>query len=128
MYNLNFELCVNDVLEKINLVFCFVLEKIIRGVWGSIRSGWSHKLPTPRAGAKNNVRGELDKGIAFEDMKEEKFPRNGWMGIFEVWHGRVSSRGVLETGRGLWKTEKESESDGRTGIKGVYSWIRDKQL
>ena len=99
-----------------------------RGVWGSIRSGRAHKLPTPRAGAKNNVRGELDKGIAFEDMKEEKFPRNGWMGIFEVWHGRVSSRGVLETGRGLWKTEKVGESDGWTGIKGVYSCIRDKQL
>ena len=99
-----------------------------RGVWGSIRSGRAHKLPTPRAGAKNNVRGELDKGIAFEDMKEEKFPRNGWMRIFEVGHGRVSSRGVLETGRGLWKTEKVGESDGWTGIKGVYSCIRDKQL
>ena len=40
------------------------------------------------------------------------------MRIFEVGHGRVSSRGVLETGRGLWKTEKVGESDGRTGIKG----------
>ena len=99
-----------------------------RGVWGSIRSGRAHKLPTPRAGAKNNVRGELNKGIAFEDMKEEKFPRNGWMGIFEVGHGRVSSRGVRETGHGLWKTEKVGESDGLTGINGVYSCIRDKKL
>ena len=61
-------------------------------------------------------------------MKEEKFPSNGRMGIWEVGHRRVSSRGVLETGRGLWKTEKVGESDGWTGIKGVYSCIRDKQL
>ena len=40
----------------------------------------------------------------------------------------VSVGGVLETEHGLRKTEKESESDGWTGIKGVYSWIRDKQL
>ena len=98
------------------------------GVWGSIRSGRAHKLPTPRAGAKNNVRGELDKGIVIDDMKEEKFQSNGRMGMWEVGHRRVSSRGVLETGGGLWKTEIESESDCRTGIKGVYSWIRDKQL
>ena len=61
--------------------------------------------PPPAPALKIMYRGELDKGIAFEDIKEEKFPRNGWIRIFEVGHGRVSSRGVLETGRGLWKTE-----------------------
>ena len=55
--------------------------------------------PSPRAGAQDNFRGELDKGNVFEDMKEKKSPRNGWMGIWGVGHGRVSSStGVLETG------------------------------
>ena len=67
-----------------------------RGVWGSIRSVRAHKLPTPRAGAKNNARGELNYGIALEDMKEEKFPRNGWMRLFEVGHGLVGCGGCLK--------------------------------
>ena len=76
-----------------------VLGFVFRGVWGSIRSGKAHKLPIPRAGAQDNFRDELDKGNFFEDMKEQKSPRNGWMDIWGVGHGRASSsRGVLETG------------------------------
>ena len=79
-----------------------------RGVGGSIRSGRAHKPHTPRAGAPKNIRGELDKGMVFDDMREKKCVSNGWMGIWEVGHGRVS-RGVLETEHGLQKTEKERE-------------------
>ena len=40
-------------------------------------------------------------------MNEEEFPRNGWMGIWGVGHGRViSSRGVLETGEVFGRQRK----------------------
>ena len=77
-----------------------------RGVWGIIRSGRAHKLHTPRAGAQKNIRGELDKGMVFDDMREKKCQSSGWMGIWDVGYGRVS-RGVLETEHGIKKTEKK---------------------
>ena len=73
-----------------------VFENGFRGAWGSIGSGRAHKPHTPRAGAKKYIRGELDKGMVFGDMRETKFLSSGWMGIWEVGHGRVS-RGVLQT-------------------------------
>ena len=75
------------------------------GVWGIIRSDRAHKLHTPRAGAKKNIRGELDKGMVFDDLREKKCLSNERMGIWEVGHGRVSSE-VLETEHTLQKTAK----------------------
>ena len=66
------------------------METGFRNAWGSIRSGRAHKLHTPRAGAQKNIRGELDKGMVFDDMREKKCLGNGRMGIWEVGHGRVS--------------------------------------
>ena len=40
----------------------------------------------------------------------------------------IFSREVLKTEHGLQMTRKERQSNGRTGIKRVCSWIRDKQL
>ena len=65
--------------------------------------------------------------MVFDDMRKKKCLSNGWMGIWELGHGRVS-RGMLETENVFQKREKERESGGWTGIKRVYSWIRDRQL
>ena len=78
--------------------------------------------PSPRAGAQDNFRGELDKGNFFEDMKEKKFPRNGLMGIWGVGHGRVSSsRGVLETGVVFGRQRKRVKVIVGQGSKGCIA-------
>ena len=79
-----------------------------RGVWGIIRSARAHKHHIPRAGAQKNIRGELDKGMVFDDMREKECLSNGWMGIWEEGHVRVG-RGMLETEHRLQKKEKERE-------------------
>ena len=63
--------------------------------------------------------------MLFVDMREKKCLSRGWMGIWEVAHGRVS-RGVLETEteHGLQKIEKEREICGWTKIKRVCTTTR----
>ena len=46
--------------------------------------------------------------MVFDDMSEKKCLSNGWMGIWEVGHERVS-RGMLETEHGLFERDIESE-------------------
>ena len=101
-----------------SLYLCVVLDvglwavglfwKCFRGVWGIIRPGRAQKPHTPRAGAQKNIRGELDRGMVLDDIREKKCLSNGWIGTWEEGHVRVG-RGMLETEHRLQKKEKERE-------------------
>ena len=56
--------------------------------------------------------------MVLDAMGDKACLGNGWMGRWEEWHERAS-RGVLETGHCLPKTEKERESGGWTRTKGM---------
>ena len=65
---------------------CFI--NGFRGVWGSIRSGRAHKLPTPRAGAQDNVRGELYKSMFLRKFKRRRTKR--WLDGHMGWPGQTN--------------------------------------
>ena len=66
-----------------------------------------HKPHNSRAGAKKDIRGELNRKMVLDAIREKKRPGEGSMVRWQVGHRRVSR--VLETEHGLQKTEKERE-------------------